>query len=409
MQQLTEAPRDSLTEAQVTRLLVGAPKVDYDRGCEVLDAALNVVDDISSDFEGGTVTHTALADVHGTCSLTLATDIDYGTQLVRPYMTLTAEGVTARFNLGAYALRKPQTDYGYSIPSNQVDGSDRLFLLNRPVGDAYAVASGTAVLAAAKQAIVDAGLDGSTVLVDSTAAAKTLPSDHSWPLLADSTSTDALAPPDAMTSMSQSGPTTWLRIVNDLLAMVGYRGVWADENGYFRFTPYADPADRPVEFSFDFDDIDDSVIAGNRTAVQDFSTVPNVWVFLQQNLTDGSGNPIEPTEGAGQYTVTNQSDGPASIDARGGLEWISVVQLDAADQASLVSQGDAQVAADKRVTKQFTVATAPFPAAGHFDVYTYSDLAAAGGAVKVQETAWTLDLGNSTTVPADMQRTWQQV
>lgn len=410
MQNLTAAPRDALTADQVTYLLRDSSSVDIERGLEVLDLNLAVVEDISDDFLGGTVTRNNQATIHGTCTLTIARDVDYGNQLLRPYLTLTADGVSARFNGGVFVPRKPQTAYGASLLSNAVTGSDRLLQLNRPVGDAYNVPSGANYLTAIRQVFIDSGVTASNVLIDTTASALEVPAPgRSWPLLAPTTPSASTAPVDAVAGTSNA--TTWLQIVNDLLGSINYRGVWVDADGLFRCDRYLDPAQRPVEFSLDYDDPLRNIIATSRTMTRDVSQVPNVWIFQRQNMTDAGGSPVEPVEGAGQYTVTNQSDGDTSIDARGGGQigrYVSVVPLNAADQATLVSLGDRQVASDKQVATTWTVATSPLPAAWHEDVYSYHDDEAAGD-VKVLSTGWTLDYGNSRTPPADQTHTWQLV
>lgn len=398
MQGLLDPPRTGLTATQVMDLVSGSPGVTYQRGLEVLDASLNVLADISTSFQGGKVSRTNLATIHGTCSLTISVDINFETQLLRPYVMIVADdGTSARFNCGVYFAHKPSTQYGTTPLSNAVSGFDRLYLLKRPVGDAYTVTAGTGYLAAVAQAITDAGLGSSTILLDGTASAKTLPADRTWPMV---------ATPQSPTTATTSGPTTWLRVVNDLLSAVGYRGIWADWNGLFRSEPYMLPATRASEWTFNFDDPLLSTVGNNRTIANDLSNVPNVWVFLRQNLTNTTGDPIEPTEGAGQYTVTNQSTGPTSIDRR-GLEWVSVVQLDAVDQATLAALGNARVAADQAVAVTYSVTTAPLPLAWHFDVYTYIDNRAGGATV--QSLGWTLDLGTDATPPADMSHKWQKV
>jgi hypothetical protein len=397
-----------VTDAQALALLMSADGVAYGKGCEVLDSGLNVVSDISGDLLGGSVSRSMRAAVHGTCSLVLASDVNYQSQLLRPYMTITAAGVTGKWYQGAYVPRKPTSAYGESLPSNAIDGSDRLYLLNRPVGNSYVVAAGTGVLAAVRQAISDAGFSSSTLLLDGTASAATLPIQKVWPLLPDTSTTSApvVTAADAVTSGASNG-TTWLQIVNELLAMVSYRGLWCDWLGLFRSEPYANPAGRPVEATLDYGDVLRSVIARGRSVTQDFSTIPNVWIFVQQNLgASYASAPPEPTEGAGLYTV-DEHDDPTTPGYRGGLKWPVVIPLDAADQASLVAQGNARVAADKRVTKTLTVTTAPFPAAWHWDVYSYTD-PDMGATYKVQSTQWQLDLG-SNGLPADEQHTWEVV
>lgn len=415
MQQLTAAPRGQLTPDQVRHLLIGAAGVHYDRGLEVLDASLNVLADISDDFQGGTVTRSMNATVHGSCALLVrdgAYDVHYGTQLLRPYMTISDGELTARFNAGVYRVAEPSVDYTTDPATAAFTGSDRLALLDRPIGDAYTIGKGTPYLSAARQAIDAAGLDATTVRFDGTAAGAVLPADKSWPLLADTSAPGAAAAalPVDVSSDSTGGQTTWLRIVNELLAAINYRGLWADQDGVLRSGPYQPPSARTVEFDFNFDDAKVTVIDPGRARNVDQSAPVNKWIFQQSNLIDAAGNPIEPTEGAGQYTRTNQNFGPTSVNAQGGLVWPVVVQLDAADQATLVALGDAQVNAALTAAATLSVTTGPFPAAWHLDIYTYADERMNGETViKVQGTEWTLDLGASTTPPANMTHTWQTV
>ena len=106
MQILNAAPRAAFTTAQVTALLV-APDLSVDFGCELLDASLNLVSDISADVAGGTVHRDNYANVHGTLDLTISRALAWGRDRVRPFMLLSSAtaGVTrCRFNLGVYLL-----------------------------------------------------------------------------------------------------------------------------------------------------------------------------------------------------------------------------------------------------------------------------------------------------------------
>lgn len=228
-------------------------------------------------------------------------------------------------------------------------------------------------------------------------------------MLTDPDDTGAL-PVDAVADSSNA--TTFLRVANELLAAVNYRGVYMDWDGRLRLEPYADPMVRPSEFTFDVDDAIRAIIGRQRSRQRDIAATPNRWVFVQSNLVDGGGAPVMPVEGAGRYTVQNFDDGDTSITARGG--WpigarTAVIELDAADQATLVELGDKRVSADRQVSETFTLVSSPFPAAWHEDVYTYVDAAVSGGPMKVMSTGWTLDLGDSTAPPQDMAHTLVRV
>jgi hypothetical protein len=382
VQALTAPPRENLTEAQV-RALLRADVLSVDAGLERMSATLQPLEDLSADLEDGTVERNMDAVIHGTCKLRLTRRLSWGTDLVRPYIVLSDGVVSARFNQGVYCLTTPERVARDEVETYDVEGYDRVYLLNREVGDSYEVAAGTPYLTAVQSVIAAAGLTG--VLLDGSAGGSVLPSLRVWPLIP--------------TDQAQSGTYTYLNIVNDLLSAINYRGIYCDENGVFRSEPYAQPSARPVEYAFDA--LEPRTIVGEtRTLVEDQWKARNRWVFVQQNI--AGDPPPAPVEGAGIYTVVNQSDGPSSIDAR-GLTWTRVEKLDAADQAALVAQGNQIVAQDRRVTRTFKVTTGPFPAAGHYDVFTFAD-SALGVSVKVQAQQWTHDLFGS-----DTSWTWEAV
>jgi hypothetical protein len=377
VQNLTAPPRDSLTAAQVTALLQ-APSLTVSAGCELLDLNDNLVADISTDLAGGDVSRQNFANVHGTCSLGLSRALQWGRDRVRPYMTLTGAGVTARFNLGVFVMTTPAQPGKESPATFQVQGYDKLYLLDSPVGDTYQVIAGTNYLTAVTN-VIAAGGGGTRVNLDTTAAAKTLPADMVWPL-------------------QETTPAKWLTVANDLLAAIGYRGLWVDQDGWYRSSPYVLPAQRAMEWTFDLGNPRTNIVGEDRQLTQDLWSVPNWWRFIQRSTATGTA----PTGTAGMYTVTNQSAGISSIDARGRTVR-KVLWLDAADQASLQAQGDVLVAADKQVAAVYDITTGPFPIAGHFDIATYSD-SALGGSAKVQARSWKLPLDGS-----DMTWVWEAV
>lgn len=419
--------RDDLTADQVTGILQDTANLTVQRGLDVLDLNLNFLYDHSEHFLGGTVTSTSSATIHRTATLTVDADIDYGQQLLRPWMRLTSDaGLSVTFPGGVYLGNAPETDFGDidiatggQSPTIAITCQDRLAQINRPVGDAYTVAADVKYKTAILAVFALAGIPASHVLFDGTGAHLTTPISTTWPMLTDPNETNRV-PVDAVADSNNA--TTFLRIINALLAQINYRGVWCDENGYFRCDPYIASAFRGVDWTFDYDDPLLAIIARQRSRTLDLSQVPNQWRFVQSNLTDGSGNPVAPTEGAGQYTVANYNDGLTSIQARGGgvldatsglYEGVGVlnspVQIDAVDQPTLQALGDKQVADDQAVFTTFAASTSPFPAAWHEDIYLYNDAAIGGGRMKVQSTGWTLDYGNSTGPAADMTHTWQQV
>lgn len=369
MQPLTAPPRDHLTDAQVRALITG-PRLDKWAGAELLDLNLRVIEDISDDLASCTVTRNMDATIHGACRVSLSRQIDWGTQLVRLYQTLSDGIITARFNVGVFSLTTPQHPYGPIPATYDSQGYDRLYWLNRQVGDSRSVATGAKVLAAVRQAFTDAGLTG--VSIDPAADDKTLPKAMTWPLL----------PQDAQ-------PATWLRVVNDLLPTVSYRGVWADQDGEYRSQLDVTPLARETEWTFD-EGPTTTIQTEDRTLVEENWQTPNRWIFVQSNRPIGS----TPTDGAGLYTVDRSAGDPRGV-------WPIQVSFDVTDQASLEALGDARVDADTHAVRTWKVTTGPFPLAGHWDV---ASLTVDGETHKVVCTDWQQDLVGGT-----VDWTWQEV
>lgn len=384
--------------------LLSSPALTVTVGCELLGFDLSLVEDITTDLDpaGSDVTWTGAATVHRDCQITLARQLDWGNALVRIYRTYTdpLSGLSARADRGVFCLTAPDLTAGESPQSWQITGQDRNYFLDRQVGAAYTAAAGTNVLVAIRAAFTAAGLTG--VLIDSSRSDATIPSDMAWPLIpaSDAASTSDDTPADSG-EVSGSGPTTWLQIINQLLGLISYRGVWVDESGLYRCGPYHDPSTRPATFAFDATDPLRSTVAVGQVVHGNYwaTDTPNLYTFIQSNLADSSdGTPAVPAEGAGIYTVT-VSDGPRAAANRNGLVWPTQISYTAASQTDLEAQGDARVAADGRLTITADASTVPFPAS-HYDVLTVT-ADALGGTVKVEATAWTEPLDGS-----DVQWTW---
>jgi len=351
MQPLIAPPRQGFTAAQVTALLV-APDLSVDFGCEILDASLALVEDISADVSGGTIHRVNAAAVHGTCELTISRELAWGRDRIRPFMVLSSStaGVSdCRFNLGVFLLVTPDTALGQTPQSWQVTGYDQLFLLQAYTGDTYNVQAGYLVLDAVRAFITAAGVT-SPVLLDSSADAKVLAEEMIW-------------------WQTSSDSPTWLQIVNDLLASVGYRGIWVDQDGAFRSGPYVLPELRASEWRLDVGSLTTGIVAADRTVAADVWGAPNRWRFIR------NGMGVAPVEGVGRYTTSNPDVGPSSIASLGRVVPAPVTYLDAVDQASLVTQGDRIKAAAMRTTEVIALKLSPMPLAWHADRVTYADAA----------------------------------
>jgi hypothetical protein len=373
MQPRTEAPRDGLTDADVVTLLQDAPALTVQAGMELVDLGLNVVEDISGDLAGGTVRRNSYAEMHGTADFEIARELDWGAGLIRPYLIVSSITLSARWNLGVYHPSTPEDSTRESPQTFAVDGYDILLRLAQPVGDAYAIAAGASYLATVEAILLARGYRA--YIIDQSAAATVAPASRTW-------------------AFDQQ--ITWLTVVNDLLASIGYAGIWSDWNGRLRCEPYVLPQLRAPEWTYT-DEQATTMLGPDRRRVRDYFAAPNRWVVYRQNNLDDK----PPVEGAGVYTYVNDSVGDTSVQARGGLEITKVAGVDAADQGALIAQAQQIIQADMDIQAVWTVTVSPNPGHWHFDrlFADTTDLLA-----DVQCTSWVLPLDGG-----DMTQTWRVI
>jgi hypothetical protein len=372
MQPTVEPVRSHLTSEQVAYLIQEAPNITYGRGLEITDLDQNAIEDISDDFISGSVERSSHATLHGSCSLSISRPLDWGWQVVKPYMTLTDGVLTARFNLGAYFTNTPSRDTRESPVTYEVVGYDLLYRLNVIVGDAYGVVKNSLVLDTVEQILIQRGY--TKYIIDQSRA-------------------DALMPDDRVWAMDQN--ITWLTIVNGLLASIGYQGIWTDWNGYLRCEPYIRPVDRGSEWYLGSQE--HTSILGNDAQVQfDYFEAYNRWVGVRSNNPEGE----TPVEGNGLYSLQNDNFGPTSIEARRGLTITRQESLDAVTQADLVTQVQRMADADMSIPTTIPVSTAPFPLVWHFDRFLVDD-PDIGVPSDILGTKWVLSLDGS-----DMSHEW---
>lgn len=364
MQPFTGSPREALTAAQIVQLIRDDASVSMGYGAELISRSLTTLRDISDVFKGGSVTRSSYADLHGSAVLGIGDNLDWGSALIRPYITMTSPSVTARFNMGAYFTSTPKTTYGRTPIVHEVDGIDILDGLRDQVGESYSVPSGTSYLSKVEEIILGQGYPSGSYLIDQSSAASILPTDRTWAI--------------------DENPT-WSGIVNDLLSSIGYMGVWSDWDGRLRITPYISPSDRPSEWTYDTGS-STSMLGPLRTVERDTFNTPNRWIFYRSNNIDST----PPVEGNGLITIINLANGPTSISGR-GRTITKVVPLDVADQGSLVTRAAQTVDADISVQAHVELPTWPNPLHWHFDRVTVND-SDLGPTQEALVTKWTLAL-----------------
>jgi hypothetical protein len=376
MQPLTDPPRDGLSAAQVVDLLQNQPAIVVAGGLEIVDIGLTVIEDISDDLAGGNVERNSYNTLHGSARLRITRVIDWGGDLLRPYVVISGGGVSARWNLGVYHPSTPTWPLDQSPPTFEVEGYDILLRLAQPVGSSYSILAGETYLGKVEQLLQQRGYG--QYLIDPDRAATVSPTSRVW----------AFDP-----------QTTWLTVVNDLLASVGYAGIWSDWDGRLRCEPYQTPLDRSPEWYYT-DAAAITMLSTKRSVDHDFFAAPNRWIAYRSNLVEGE----TPVEGNGIYTFTNDGVGETSVQARRGLVITRPPEgFDVADQQALIAQAQSMIDADMHVPSVYHVETAPNPQHWHFDRMMVFD-SAAFPAADVMCTQWSLPLPADT---GDMSQEWR--
>jgi hypothetical protein len=361
-----------LTAAQVTGLIRDSDAVTFSAGLELLDINLNHLDTLDDWFVGGSVGRDNYATLHGTAALSLTQELDWGTAIVRPSMTISDGVLSATFNLGAYLTSSPNTNLAENPITHEIVGYDILHWLNTPIGESYVVAAGTDYLTAVESILTTQGI--TQYQIDKQAAGTVLANDKVWAF---------------------SDNATWLNVINGLLAGIGYMGIYSDWNGMLRVEPYLLPTDRQSEWAYDTDPAV-SMLSPDRTVVRDTFNAPNKWVFHWQQAPEG----VQPVEGAGIYTFINQTNGPTSVAERGRVIAAPPQAIDVVDQASLVAKAQQSIDADLRLHATIELKTFPNPASWHFDRYTLND-PGVGPYANVLGVKWSLPLNGD-----DMSHVW---
>jgi hypothetical protein len=369
----TDGPRAGFTTAQVQYLIEQSSSFDTTMGMQLLDQDLNLIADISDGLESAQVSRDSFANIHATLSFTIDQPLSWGNAIVRPYMTITgptsAAGTSASmtFYLGAFVTDTPQEDLSQDVSSFAANGYDIVSLLDDPVGDAWSIDAGDFPLLQVENILISRGF--SNYIIDQSQGGATLASAKTYTV---------------------DDNVTWLTIVNDLLAAVGYAGIWSDWNGVLRAQAYTTPSARSPEWTMT-DNPAVTLLTQRRKRQRDFYSTPNHWIFYRNTSTEDD----QPSDANGfRYEYTNQADGDTSVNARGGRQITKVVGVDASDDLAVIQQAQQTIDADMLVPTVISIETAPFPMAWHMDRIQVSD-AGLGAALQVLASSWSLNLDGS--------------
>lgn len=176
---------------------------------------------------------------------------------------------------------------------------DKTTILDQDViTETYGVAAGTFVTTAITTILSGAGIGNYNV----TASAATLPGAQTWP-----------------------PGTSKLRIINDLLSIVGYFSLYSNFDGQLVAEPYVLPAYRPVVYEF--------LDGANAIYEPSFTRDYDIWKIPNRVVVTGQG---DGTTAALSSSIDNTDpDSPYSIANRGRVVGYTEEGVEAADQATL--------------------------------------------------------------------------
>lgn len=343
-----------------------------------------------------TVTKDCTAEITTTVALEFSDlTLQWGSTLVQVYQLVSSNAFNAGqvygFPVGCYVVTSPDIDLQPNS-TTPVTGYEKTYLLQSSLGDSVTFAQTSTFSAGVKAMMVAAGLMSSGAALSTVAdfpgdwSTKQLSVDLSYALFGDSTAT-----------------TTYLDVINALLAASGCQPLFCDQLGNFQIVYLPVPANQSNQWTFsgsatdyslaNFPFSSDCVVSDtDRKINRDVYNVPNQWVFVQQGL----GAPPSHNDGSdGRYVVNNTMRQPSDQTSVGRI-LRSTQFLNASGPADLVAQGDAIVTAQLSQGETITFSSTAWPVAWQYDVFRYTDATLPSPAVrKVQSQGFTLPLDGS--------------
>lgn len=321
--------------------------------------------------QSGNVANAALADKKRIAKFTIRDDgtINFLSDRIKPWYRLKMQdGGWAEFPLGVFLpSTPPRQDDPAGVITRDVEAYDQLQVLaDDKVEDRYTVKAGAVFTTEVKNLLTGAGI----TLYNITTSPLTLPADRDW-----------------------DPATPKLQIINDLLGAINYRSLRFDADGFAIVEPYVTPDVRAPEDTY-ADDSTSVILPGVQQAL-DLFAVPNKWVLVVSQ-------PDRPT--LKSVYINSNPNSPTSTVSRGRTIMADVVQVDAADQATLDAMAQRMAYEASQIFEQVTYPSLIMPHHADLDVYTlnYSRL---GVAAKYVETDWSFDLQAGATMQHTVRRT----
>lgn len=321
-------------------------------------------DNISGNVRACTIEHGGFRNIHRIITIELDKELDWGRQRIKPYLTVEGAGWVDTLPLGVFCLTAPVRTGGLRPPQWSVNGFDKMYLIDQPLALPVSYPTGSPILANVRELLSLRGIQVDRISNDR--ASDVLSQVHSW-------------------GVEQN--FTYLQVINDLLAMVGYRGLRLDPDGFPESGPHPSARSRNITWRYDAGSPTTTVYLSGREHVDDYTDRPNRWVFWANNI-DADQPPIE---GDGLYIVDNHTEGSSSQQARGGLVITRAEGIEAITQADLEANGQRLVDEDMMSSATVRLTTSINPYHDHQDILEVidRDLGIAG---TFEETVWSMDI-----------------
>lgn len=275
----------------------------------------------------GSVSNNAMAEIKRTASFVvrrdIAKDIDWHSERIKPYYRLKMPGGYVEWPLGVFLADVPAKTVQNNKLIYDVTGYDKAQILKEDcVLERYAIASGINYVTAITQVLNNAGVSKTNIT----------PSDKT------------------LESYLEFEPyTNKLSIINTLLAALNYNSLEFDAMGYAIASPYIEPQDREIEYTYRTDST--SVIMHNTTRGINLFNIPNVFVRY-----------VSTPSRVLVSTVTNDDvANPLSTVSRGRSIVDAQAVHDIADQATLDAYTRRQAIEAMRVFESVEWSTAAMP------------------------------------------------
>ena len=246
-------------------------------------------------IESGNISFSALGQIKrsGTFKTRYNKDIDYLTNRLHPHFILKMPKEDIEFPLGIFLIAtSPPVDTGYGIDS-ELQVFDKTIILSRnTLEKPLTIAAGTNIVNYCVRLLAEMGFVRISAIANDAVTGRTIILDPA---------------------------TSMLEVINTLLKMINYNGIYFDRNGFAVIEPYTLPIERSIDIEYIADSASSVITPGFVNELNLFD-IPNKFNVVSVN---------NETEAILTATFENRNPlSPVSIDRVG---WINSMDYEVSD------------------------------------------------------------------------------